>query len=36
MVEIKKILFPCDLTENSSKILRYVLVQDPALRPISL
>jgi nucleotide-binding universal stress UspA family protein len=25
MVEIKKILFPCDLTENSSKILPYVL-----------
>ena len=25
MVEIKKILFPCDLTENSSKILRYAL-----------
>ena len=26
MVEIKKILFPCDLTENSSKILPYVLL----------
>ncbi|MCK4390421.1 MAG: universal stress protein [Desulfobacterales bacterium] len=25
MVEIKKILFPCDLTENSSKLLPYVL-----------
>lgn len=25
MVKIKKILFPCDLTENSSKILPYVL-----------
>ena len=25
MVEIKKILFPCDLTENSSRILPYVL-----------
>jgi nucleotide-binding universal stress UspA family protein len=25
MVEIKKILFPCDLTKNSSKILPYVL-----------
>jgi nucleotide-binding universal stress UspA family protein len=25
MVEIRKILFPCDLTENSSKILPYVL-----------
>ena len=25
MVEIKRILFPCDLTENSSKILPYVL-----------
>ena len=25
MVAIKKILFPCDLTENSSKILPYVL-----------
>lgn len=25
MVEVKKILFPCDLTENSSKILPYVL-----------
>ena len=25
MAEIKKILFPCDLTENSSKILPYVL-----------
>lgn len=25
MKEIKKILFPCDLTENSSKILPYVL-----------
>ncbi len=25
MVEIKKILFPCDLTENSSKILPYVV-----------
>jgi len=25
MVEIKKILFPCDLTENSSKVLPYVL-----------
>ncbi len=25
MVEIKKILFPCDLTENSPKILNYVL-----------
>lgn len=25
MVEIKKILFPCDLTENSSKILPYAL-----------
>ncbi len=25
MTEIKKILFPCDLTENSSKILPYVL-----------
>jgi len=25
MVEIKKILFPCDFTENSSKILPYVL-----------
>ena len=25
MIEIKKILFPCDLTENSSKILPYVL-----------
>jgi len=25
MVEIKKILFPCDLTQNSSKILPYVL-----------
>ena len=25
MVEIKKILFPCDLTKNASKILPYVL-----------
>jgi nucleotide-binding universal stress UspA family protein len=25
MIEIKKILFPLDLTENSSKILDYVL-----------
>ena len=25
MKEIRKILFPCDLTENSSKILPYVL-----------
>jgi nucleotide-binding universal stress UspA family protein len=25
MIEIKKILFPLDLTENSSKILPYVL-----------
>jgi nucleotide-binding universal stress UspA family protein len=25
MVHIKKILFPCDLTENASKILPYVL-----------
>jgi len=25
VIEIKKILFPCDLTENSSKILPYVL-----------
>jgi nucleotide-binding universal stress UspA family protein len=25
MVEIKKILFPCDLTENCTKILPYVL-----------
>lgn len=25
MVEIKKILFPCDLSENSEKILPYVL-----------
>jgi len=25
MLEIKKILFPCDLEENSSKILPYVL-----------
>ena len=25
MMEIKKILFPCDVTENSSKILPYVL-----------
>jgi nucleotide-binding universal stress UspA family protein len=25
MVEIKKILFPCDLTENSSRVLPYVL-----------
>jgi nucleotide-binding universal stress UspA family protein len=25
MVEIKKILFPCDLTINASKILPYVL-----------
>jgi nucleotide-binding universal stress UspA family protein len=25
MVEIKKILFPCDFTENSAKILPYVL-----------
>jgi nucleotide-binding universal stress UspA family protein len=25
MVEIKKILFPCDFTENSTKILPYVL-----------
>ncbi|MDY6845095.1 MAG: universal stress protein [Thermodesulfobacteriota bacterium] len=25
MVEIKKILFPCDLTEHTSKILPYVL-----------
>jgi nucleotide-binding universal stress UspA family protein len=25
MLEVKKILFPCDLTENSSKILPYVL-----------
>jgi hypothetical protein len=25
MIEIKKILFPVDLTENASKILPYVL-----------
>jgi len=25
MVEINKILFPCDFTENSTKILPYVL-----------
>ena len=25
MVEIKKILFPCDFTENSTKVLPYVL-----------
>jgi len=25
MVEIKKVLFPCDFTENSTKILPYVL-----------
>ncbi|MBN1931753.1 MAG: universal stress protein [Desulfobacterales bacterium] len=25
MIKIRKILFPCDLTENSSKILPYVL-----------
>jgi nucleotide-binding universal stress UspA family protein len=26
MIEVKKILFPCDFTENSSKVLPYVLL----------